>query len=86
MIIFAISINVKQFTAMKSNLKEIRIKEGLTVTELAKKANIATRTITRIENNEGNSKIETLNRILRNLNELTNKNYSFEQVFWPLKQ
>ena len=66
---------------MKNKLKEIRVREGLTITELSRKANIATRTITRIENGEGNSKIETLNKILKNLNELTNKNYRFEEVF-----
>lgn len=75
------SNNVKQFLEMKNKLKEIRIKGGLTVTEFARKANVATRTITRIEAGEGNSKIETLNRIVNTLNELLNKNYSFEEIF-----
>ena len=66
---------------MSNKLREIRIKEGLTITELAKKADVSTRTITRIETDEGKSKIETLNKVLKNLNELTNKNYLFENVF-----
>ncbi|HBL78137.1 MAG: hypothetical protein A2W90_13705 [Bacteroidetes bacterium GWF2_42_66] len=69
---------------MENRLKEIRIKEGLTITELSKKSDVSTRTISRIENSEGKSKVETLNKLLKNLNELTNKSYSFENVFGKL--
>jgi predicted transcriptional regulator len=68
------------------NLRDIRINEGLTITELAKKANVSTRTITRIESCEGKSKVETLNKILNTLNNLSGKRYSFENVFGSLAQ
>lgn len=66
---------------MNSKLKEVRIKEGLTITELSKKSGVSTRTIQRIEKGEANFKPETLNRILNTLNQLSRKNFSFEFIF-----
>ena len=65
----------------KSRLKELRIKEGITATKLANKSNLSTKTIARAESNEEFPTEVTLYRILKALNELSNKNYRFNDIF-----
>jgi transcriptional regulator with XRE-family HTH domain len=65
----------------KSRLQEIRVKKGFTVSELARKAEVSTRTINRIEAAEGNSKEETLNKVLNAINAMSGDSLIFKDIY-----
>lgn len=70
-----------------SNLKRIRTEEGIDRSDLAKAADVADRTVDRVETGEEASpRATTLYKILNGLNGLRNKNrrktdYGFREVF-----
>jgi DNA-binding XRE family transcriptional regulator len=66
----------------KSKLQEIRVKKGFTVSELARKAEVSTRTINRIESAEGNPKVETLNKILNTINIMSGDSLTFNDIYF----
>lgn len=65
----------------KNRLKEIRISEGITASALAKSSDVATRTIARAEKGEKMPKEVTLYKIVKGLNRLTGKNFSFQELY-----
>ncbi len=65
-----------------SKFRKHRVKFGITITEVARKADLSTRTISRIEKADGNIKEESLYRALRALNDLSDTKISFEEVFY----
>jgi DNA-binding XRE family transcriptional regulator len=67
------------------HLKRIRIKEGINRSDLARKAEVADKTVQRVEAGK-ESQAVTLYKILNGLNTLRNKDkrgsdYSFREVF-----
>jgi len=64
-----------------NKLKEYRIKTGLTITALAKEANVAPKTVKRAESEKKSPRDETLYRILNALNKLAKKEYTFKEIF-----
>jgi len=74
-----------QGTRMKSNrLREIRIKEGVTITELARVSKVSQKVISETERHLRDPRLEIKHRILKGLNEIrgqSNPPYSFEDIF-----
>ncbi len=64
-----------------NRLREIRIKEGLTIEELAKASGVSNRTITRAEGKKGTPSEVSLYKILKGLKKKSEKEYSYEDVF-----
>ena len=66
----------------KSRLKDFRIKEGITISDLAKKANVSPKTINRAEVFDNPPKEVTLYKILKAFNELSKKRIEIDQIFY----
>jgi transcriptional regulator with XRE-family HTH domain len=64
-----------------NKLREYRIKAGLTITALAKEADVAPKTVKRAESEKTSPRDETLYRILNALNKLAKKEHTFEGTF-----
>ena len=65
-----------------NKLKEYRTKAGIRISDLAKKAGVSYRTISRAEVGGKEMPTEvTLYKILNALNQLSQKNYSLKEVF-----
>lgn len=69
--------------AAKNNLKEIRTKEGLSLTELSRLSNISTTTLRHIENHKKTTTPVTKNKIVNGLNTNPNRTkiYTYEEIF-----
>ena len=79
-------------TATRNNLKEFWTKEGLSRAKLASASGVAVPTVRRIEHGE-QSGAPTRHKILKGLNSLSSRQYSYKEVFpndpkltlkWPL--
>lgn len=66
-----------------NNLEEIRVKEGLKKSQLARLANVSARIISDIEKGKTNSTPETRNKIIKGLNKNPEKkkNWTHDEVF-----
>ena len=66
-----------------NQLKQIRIKEGLTKTKLAKAADVSVRTLSRAESDKPDETPRNVNLfgILKAINELSKKEYTFKDLY-----
>ncbi|VXD19565.1 helix-turn-helix domain-containing protein [Marinoscillum sp. 108] len=65
----------------ESKLTEVCKKEGIRKTQLAKEAEVSTRSVNRAEKTEKVPEEVTLYKILRGLNKLATRQYEFDEVF-----
>jgi len=66
---------------MNNDLKKLITEEGVTQVELASASGVATGTINKLCNDKRDCALTTLYRIVKALNKLADREYSFEQVF-----
>jgi transcriptional regulator with XRE-family HTH domain len=77
----AVASNMKELSMSKSNLKEVLTKEGITQSKLHVKTGLSIGTINKICNNRRQCSPTTSYRILKGVNDLTNTEYSIEDIF-----